>query len=108
MSIDIKDHIETAELFQFYKPLLTDKQQLMIQYYYVDNYTLSEIAEIENISRNAVHDQLKRTVNKLLDLESKLKLKEKSTQREITLNRFKTSIDEKVFKALIEALEKVE
>lgn len=108
MSIELKDHIEVAELYQFYKPLLTLKQQLMIQYYYLDNYTLGEIAEIEHVSRNAVHDQLKRTVAKLHDFEMKLHLKEKSIQREMVLNRFKDTLDEDTFKALTEALEKVE
>lgn len=108
MSIELKEHIEVAELFQFYKPLLTLKQQLMIQYYYLDNYTLGEIAEIEHISRNAVHDQLKRTVAKLHGFEMKLKLKEKSNQRDLILNRFKEFLDEDTFKALTEALEKVE
>ncbi|MFP4286463.1 MAG: YlxM family DNA-binding protein [Candidatus Izemoplasmataceae bacterium] len=108
MSVNLAEHIEVAELYQFYKPLLTEKQQLMIQYYYLDNYTLSEIAEIENISRNAVHDQLKRTVVKLHDFEMKLQLKEKSLKRESILNDFKDQMDEDTFKALIDTLMKVE
>ena len=45
-------------LFDTYKELLTDKQQEYFILYYYEDYTLKEIAENKNISRNAVFDQL--------------------------------------------------
>ena len=39
--------------------------------------SLAEIAENNNVSRNAVFDQIKRTVNTLLEIEEAVKLNEK-------------------------------
>ena len=64
-------------LYDIYKDLLTDKQKEYYELYYFDNLSLGEIAENCNVSRNAVHNQVKLIEEKLLELESKLKLKEK-------------------------------
>ena len=64
-------------LYDVYKDLLTDKQKEYYESYYFDNLSLSEIAENFGVSRNAVFNQLKIIEEKLLEIESKLKLKEK-------------------------------
>ena len=64
-------------LYDIYKDLLTDKQKEYYESYYFDNLSLSEISENFNVSRNAVFNQLKIIEEKLIELESKLKLKEK-------------------------------
>lgn len=61
-------------LFDTYKELLTDKQQEYFILYYYEDYTLKEIAENKNISRNAVFDQLKKVVKILEEYEEKLSL----------------------------------
>ena len=48
------------QLFDFYGCLLTEKQQEYFTSYYFDDMSLAEIADEHNISRNAVHDQLKK------------------------------------------------
>jgi len=65
---------QRALLFDFYGPLLTEKQSKVWDLYYQQDYSLSEIAEEEGISRQAVHDLLRRTENILEDYERKLKL----------------------------------
>ena len=65
--------IYLTNLFDYYGELLTDKQQAYFKYYYFDNLTLSEIAENESVSRNAVHKQIKDAENKLIHYESILK-----------------------------------
>ena len=47
-------------LFDYYGCLLTEKQQEYFTSYYFDDMSLAEIADIYNVSRNAVHDQLKK------------------------------------------------
>ena len=59
-------------LFEFYAALLTDKQMNYIELYYADDYSLAEIAEEFQVSRQAVYDNLKRTEKILEDYEKKL------------------------------------
>lgn len=59
--------VRMNSLYDYYKDLFTMKQQTYFENYYFDNYSLSEIAENNNISRNAVHNQLK-IVSERLDL----------------------------------------
>ena len=64
-------------LYDFYKELFTDKQRLYFEDYYWNNLSLGEIAINYEVSRNAIHNQLKIIEDKLLELEDKLKLFEK-------------------------------
>lgn len=61
-------------LYDCYKDLLTEKQQGYFEDYYRCDLSLSEIAINDNVSRNAVHGQLKIIEKKLLQFEDKLKL----------------------------------
>ncbi|RBN37609.1 putative DNA-binding protein, partial [Priestia megaterium] len=48
-------------LFDFYQALLTPKQRSYMSLYYLDDYSLGEIAEEFDVSRQAVYDNIKRT-----------------------------------------------
>ena len=65
-------------LFETYKELLTEKQKEYFILSYFEDFTLSEIAENLNVSRNAVFDQIKKTIAILEDYESKLKMYSKN------------------------------
>ena len=67
-----------SQLFDYYGDLLTDKQQEYFKDYYFNNLTLSEISENNEISRNAVHKQIKDAEIKLEFYESKLHLNDKN------------------------------
>jgi predicted DNA-binding protein YlxM (UPF0122 family) len=64
-------------LYDYYGELLTDKQQEYYEDYYFNDLSLAEIAENNEVSRNAVHNQLKIAIEKLEFYEEKLKLYEK-------------------------------
>ena len=66
------------DLYDLYGELLTDKQQAYFEDYYFDNLTLQEIAENNDISRNAVHKQLKEAEDKLNHFENILKIYNKN------------------------------
>jgi len=61
-------------LFDFYGALLTEKQRLMFDLYYQYDLSLGEIANEQNISRQAVYDIIKRSENILEEYENKLQL----------------------------------
>ncbi|MCQ2556454.1 putative DNA-binding protein [Ligilactobacillus equi] len=61
-------------LFEFYEPLLTEKQMNYIALYYRDDYSLGEIAENYEVSRQAVYDNIRRTEKILEEYETKLQL----------------------------------
>ncbi|MGX6979644.1 putative DNA-binding protein [Vagococcus elongatus] len=61
-------------LFEFYSTLLTEKQMNYIELYYADDYSLAEIADEYDVSRQAVYDNIKRTEKILENYERKLHL----------------------------------
>ncbi len=61
-------------LFEFYSTLLTEKQMNYMELYYADDFSLGEIAEEYEVSRQAVYDNIKRTSKILEDYEKKLHL----------------------------------
>ena len=65
-------------LYDYYGELLTDKQKKYFIDYYFENLSLSEMSENYDISRNAIHKNLKETEEKLLYYEKVLKLYEKN------------------------------
>ena len=67
-------------LFDYYGELLSDSQKNYFIDYYFHNLTLSEIAENNNVSKNAVSKDLKLACSKLEDFDSKLKLIEKDNK----------------------------
>ena len=66
----------------FYGPLLTEKQSNIMELYYNEDLSLGEIAEINNTSRQAIHDLIKRCYKQLLSYENRLNLLQKSIDRE--------------------------
>jgi len=66
------DLVKYTELFDCYGKLLTEKQQEYFIDYYFNNLTLSELSENYQISRNAIHKQLKIVIQKLEEYEEKL------------------------------------
>jgi predicted DNA-binding protein YlxM (UPF0122 family) len=76
---------EIGMLYDFYGKLLTAKQSEFIELYCESNYTLSEIAENMGISRQAVHDTIKKVEIILHEYEKNLGLIEKfaANQNEI-------------------------
>jgi len=59
-------------LFEFYSTLLTEKQMNYMELYYADDFSLGEIAEEYQVSRQAVYDNIKRTERILEDYEDLL------------------------------------
>lgn len=107
--MDILDKsLEVIELYDIYQDLLTSKQKGYLEAYYFDNLSITEISENLFVSRNAVHDQLKKTVLKLYELEKKLNLKAANKKRKDIITELKKIVADKKILKLLEELEKVE
>lgn len=79
--------IELGNLYDFYGSLLNDSQRRVVEMYYIEDFSLTEIAEELFVSKQAVHDNLKRAERNLKDLESKLHLMERFSKKEEKLEK---------------------
>ena len=89
----MEKNIEISILSQIYKNTLTEKQFEILDEYYNNDFSLSEIAENYNITRQAVRDNIKRGETKLYDLENKLGLMKKMQKQEELVNRIISKLD---------------
>ncbi|MFH5810479.1 YlxM family DNA-binding protein [Companilactobacillus sp. FL22-1] len=78
--MDIDETTRVNLLYNFYHSLLTKKQSRYLDLYYVEDFSLSEIAEQLQVSRQAVLDNLHRSVNLLESFEKELGLIEKTKE----------------------------
>lgn len=69
-------------LLEIYGKLLTEKQYQLLDDYYNNDLSLGEIAENEQITRQAVRDNLKKGERKLFDYEEKLQIMKKNKMQE--------------------------
>ena len=70
----MEDRIETGWLFDFYGPLLTERQRELLALYCEEDLTLSEIAAQQGISRQGVYDAVRRGARTLESYERQLGL----------------------------------
>ena len=69
-----KDFERINILLDFYGDMLTQRQRDFLEYYYIDDLSLAEIAENEGITRQGVRDAIKRAEGQLFDMEERLGL----------------------------------
>lgn len=72
--------VEQGLLYDFYGELLTEHQRKIYEDAVYNDFSLSEIAEEKGISRQGVHDLIKRCNHALEEYENKLHLVERFMQ----------------------------
>lgn len=92
MNFDNIAHVSL--LFDFYGKLLTKRQREVMELYYEENLSLSEIADEFQISRQGVHDALKNAEKALTLYEEKLALVEKMQTGRQAMEEIDAAIDE--------------
>lgn len=65
------DALEMTLLFDYYGDLLTDRQKMCFDLRHNQDLSLAEIAEVLNVSRQGVHDNLNRAEALLQNMEQK-------------------------------------
>ena len=98
-------NIKVSMLLEMYGKLLTDKQVDVIDLYYNQNLSLSEIAEELNITRQGVRKSLVDGEKKLLDIEEKLGfMAEKQRREKLISDMIEKSNDKVLRKKLLNLL----
>ena len=69
----LDEFIEIANLLEIYSPLLSEKQREYLEDHFENDLSISEIAKNNNVSRQAIFDNIKRGVALLYEYENKLK-----------------------------------
>ncbi len=105
--------VEISMLWQIYGKLLTEKQYEFIDYYYNEDLSLSEIAENNEITRQAVRDIIKKGERKLFEYEEKLLFMKKTINQEkqiehilLNLNKIQKNSSDKQVTSILEEVRK--
>lgn len=93
---EVEDVYEVSVLLDFYGQLLTERQHELLDMHYNNDLSLGEIADEFGISRQGVHDSIRKSKAVLLAYEDQLKLVE----------RFRDQ--EKRMRSVLECLQQVE
>ncbi|HEX2937684.1 MAG TPA: YlxM family DNA-binding protein [Ruminiclostridium sp.] len=83
--------LSVSLLMDFYGEILTQKQREVIELYYDEDLSLSEIAETAKITRQGVRDCIKRGEVTLREMEQKLKLVSRFSSRQEVLRKISSA-----------------
>lgn len=82
----MEERLRQSALFDLYGALLTDKQQRCLTMHLFEDLSLSEIGEALGISRQAVHDTLRRAEQTLEEYEARLGLLARQRREQMALD----------------------
>ena len=84
---------EISLLYDFYGELLPERQREIVRLYHEDNFSLAEIGAEFGITRQGVHEALKRALERLAGFEAKLGLVRRFAATEETLAVVRSQIE---------------
>lgn len=102
----MEEKVKISILLEIYGKLLTGKQYEFMDYYYNKDLSLSEIADNNNITRQAVNTILIKSKKKLEGFEKDLQFMKKQTKIKEQINKLEETKLEKEQKKIIESLKK--
>ncbi len=83
---DVETRVRAAKLFDQYGALLKDNARGIFEEYFSDDLSLSEVASHAGITRQGVHDSIKRSLGQLEEYESRLQLVSRREEAEILIS----------------------
>ena len=102
----MNDILEQALLYDFYGELLTSHQKEIYEQFVLEDLSLSEIAGEAGISRQGVHDLIKRC-QKLHLVEKFLSIKEKVHEIDSVLDAYESGAGNQKPQEMIEKIRKI-
>lgn len=99
---ELEKNEKLINLFFLYEKLLTKKQNIYFNLYYLNDLSLQEIADNYAVSKNAVYDTLKKVISKLKNYENKLNLLKNKQLRTKLINEYLKTNNKKLLIKLIE------
>jgi predicted DNA-binding protein YlxM (UPF0122 family) len=90
----IKRKEEIGELLEFYSGLLTKKELGVLELYIQPDYSGAEVARKLRISRQAVHDHIRRSLGRMRRCESKLQLIANYKKNVVMFRKIMTKLDQ--------------
>ena len=97
-------HVRIGILLDIYGSLLTNRQLQILNTYYNEDMSLSEIAEEFDISRQGVLDNVKKGEKKLLEYEEKLHILENQENRKNKLDKVLNTLSENITQKEIDTI----
>lgn len=103
----LEGKFEIIELVDTYGSLLTKTKEEIIKDYYLYDISLGEIAQSRNISRQAVHDSISKSIDKLKIYEQNLKIihKKKCLTKLFDEEKQKGNLSDAVYEKFLDILE---
>ena len=93
MKSSLDNLVEISMLMDFYGALLSERQQQIVTLYHEENCSLQEISEELGVSRQGVHEALKKAEKSLRDYEAKLGLVVRFQSQEQVLHSARESVN---------------
>ena len=103
----MEEKVRISILLEIYGNLLTEKQNEFMNYYYNKDLSLSEIADNENITRQAVRTILVKSKKKLEEYEEKLEFARKQENIKNELENIQNEIKNDNIKIKIERIKSI-
>ena len=100
--------LEQTLLYDFYGELLTEHQHQVYEDVVLNDFSLSEVAENRGISRQGVHDMIRRCNKSLEEYENKLHLVEKFLTIKENVNRIRQLTGNPEDQPVSELMEQIE
>lgn len=103
----LEEKVEISILLEIYGNLLTETQRMYMDLYYNQDYSLSEIGDNENITRQAVRTILVKSKKKLYEYEEKLKFLEKEKRIKALIQKIELAQNEEERKKYLKQIQEV-
>lgn len=104
MENELEKKKKFAELLLIYGKLLTKNIYHRLEMFYLDDYSITEISEIENVSRNAVFESLSHGEKQIQKYEEKLHLYQKNVNIYAKLDLLLNESDKEKKEKIIEEI----